>query len=299
MSVFLIITSVSYYISYVINLFGLIQNILTFVIFSRKPFANSSIGFYGKALVVFDSFMAFNFACGVASVVMGGIIIHRVDILCRLHFLITVIVSPIPGWILVVFSIDQMLSVCVSATRFGFVRQRWFQYMAIAITSLAHCGIYYPVYFDTYIKNTTVRNETFEWCDCYSKAMPIVFVIFSIGMPLAIILFTSSFIVRVLIKSRRKVTISNIATMQNRPQRDLQYAFNLIALNILYIAFALPCIVLYLYPIEDVYLNMLLKTTTYALYYLHFASHFWIFVFVNAKFRNEMLIMLRLADITE
>lgn len=284
----------TYYLSYVINLIGLVENLISFLIFSRKSFQKSSIRFYCKSLAVFDSFVLFNFLCGFDSIFRGYSLIHYSEIVCKAYFFISMGISPIPGWILVVFSIDQVITISMTR-RYNFFHKRWFKFLSLATILATHCAIYFQVIFLTNIQKISIANETIEWCDIRSTIMPFIYLIVSVSLPLIFVSITSIYIIRVLIKSRSKVM--TIGCGSARRKRDLMFGFNSAILNILFIIFSFPIIVFYLWPIPDLYLSILLKSFGFVFFYSHFTTHFWIYFTVNSIFRHEVLLLFRIRQV--
>lgn len=293
MSEFLVIVYTTYYISYFINFIGIVQNIILFLVFSRKVFEKRTIRFYSKTLAIFDSFVVFNFACGLSNLIVGRSPIHYSDTICKIYFFISMGISPIPGWILVAFSIDQVISISLTR-RYEFFRKRWFQYVMIVVILFLHCLIYFEVVFETNIQPIHIGNETVPWCDTRTTILPLVYLGISVSVPLAIVSATTIYIMRALFKSRNQVLStrpSGPTGSSIRRARDLMFGFNSAILNILFIIFSFPIIVFYLIPIPNVILSNILKSFGFVFFYSHFATHFWIYFTVNSIFRNEVLIL--------
>lgn len=296
MTEFISIVYISYYISYFINFIGIIENLLTFIIFSRKAFEKSPIRFYGKSLALFDSFVLFNLACGIVFISSGRYYIHTSEAVCKIFFFISMGISPIPGWILVTFSIDQTIKISMTK-RFKFFHKSWFKYSLILAVVLIHCGIYSDVFMVTNINNIKIddfTNETLSWCDIRTDVLPFVYISVSVSIPLIFIIMTTFYIVRVLIKSKNRVSISEISSPKrlvnsSRRKHDLMYGFNSVILNILFIFFSLPIVVFYVMPISNLYISIILKSFGFVFFYSHFITHFWIYFIVNKIFRQEVL----------
>ena len=274
-----------------INCMTILGSVLSFIIFSRKAFEKSSIGFYCRFLAVFDLFVIYNFGLGLATTTLKTSFISKYDIICKLAFFISSGVSSIPGWILVVFSFDQLI--IVSRTeRFQFFKKRWFQYSIILTIFLVQCSIFIVTFFSNGIVYITIQDFTFPSCESFSLAMPIVYLVEASLFPFVLIIISMFFVVRGLIKSRQKIV--SIQQTNVRRNRDCKFAFNSVILNLLFILFTFPLIVYYIIPRGDYFLFSLINAICFIFYYLNFALHFWVHLAFNSIFRKELLIFFRI-----
>ena len=304
-----------YYFIYCINFMGILGNICSFIVFSRPTFAKSSIGVYCKFLALFDLFTLFNLVNGLVAFIIGYSPLNNLTYICQLGFYITVGISPIPGWILVLFSIDQLITVSMTK-RFGFIKTKWFQYALIAAVFLFHCGIYSPVVLMVGVHNITDDNGTvlFLSCDSFTLILPLFYLVESSLVPFTVMVVTTSRIVQLLVQSRRRTSElgSNHSAESNRSEttttakndqknssairraRNLKYGFNSVILNILFIILTFPVVVLYIFPQDYFLLYNLIDSICMVFFYLNFALHFWVHFTVNSIFRNQFLILLRI-----
>ena len=303
-----------YYFIYCINFMGILGNICSFIVFSRPTFAKSSIGVYCKFLALFDLFTLFNLVNGLVGFIIGYSPLNNLTYICQLGFYITVGISPIPGWILVLFSIDQLITVSMTK-RFGFIKTKWFQYVLIAAVFLFHCGIYSPVVLMVDVHNITDENGTvlFLSCDSFTLILPLFYLVESSLVPFTVMIVTTSRIVQLLVQSRHRTSElgSNQSAESNRSEtttaknelktpssirraRNLKYGFNSVILNILFIILTFPVVVLYIFPQYDFFLYNLIDSICMVFFYLNFALHFWVHFAVNSIFRNQFLILLRI-----
>ena len=278
---------------YGVNFMTILGSLLTFIIFSRKAFEKSSIGLYCKSLAIFDLFVVFNLVFGLAAIIIGSSLTNRYDFLCKLIFFITSGISAIPGWILVAFSFDQLI--IVSRTeRVQFCNKRWFQYSTIFGIFIIHCAIYSPVFVLSGIRVVANQNGSVNICQGYSIIMPIVYMVESSIIPLVIIIVSTFFIIRFLVKSRKKISTepSEGSTQVVVKRRRFKFAFNSVILNILFIVLILPLLLSYIMPKNaDYNVNDLINTICFTLFYLNFALHFWVHLICNSIFRREFLLL--------
>lgn len=284
--------------TFVINIFTICGSFISFIIFSRKPFQKSSVAFYCKSLAIFDLFVLFLTGFGIAGQIINVQLIASNNNICMVIFFFSTATSPIQGWILFVFSLDQLNTVSMSH-RLGFIRKRFFQFAFIISNFIFHCCLYIPVFFNVGSKSAVYNNITYFTCTSNSKALQITYLIEGTILPFVGMLITTSLIVKALIKSSQKRRASSIHPLNyafDTRARDLKYAFNSVILNVLYILLTTPLVVFYVLTIRDFILSAILNVIFYIFFYLNFALHFWVYLILNSYFRNELLVMLRLRE---
>lgn len=299
------------YSTYVINTLTIIGSLLSFIIFSRKAFKKSTIGIYCRSLAVYDLFVCINLIVGIASIVMKELsLILDTQWICKMTTYTSSAFSAMSGWVLVFFSLDQLISVSMTQ-RFLFFKKKWFQYLLILGLFVFHCLIYSPYIFLSDLRNTT-NNGSAPPITCYisSIALPIVLLFESSILPLTILSIVSSLIVRYLALSRKKANFStprsatisehfsNASTSTNnqrahrRTLKDYRFAFNSVILNISHIFFSSLLLIFLSLPMNDADFQFLFNTIAYLLYFINFALHFWVHFCVNSLFRKEFFILI-------
>ena len=286
------------YTTYAVNLLTIIGSLLSFIIFSRKAFKKSAIGIYCRSLAIFDLFVCANFIAGIASILMkDSSLIQDTEWLCKMSTYITSAFSAMSGWVLVFFSLDQLITVLMS-NRFPIFKKKWFQYSLILGLFVFHCLIYSPYIFLSELRNTTSSGNVTA-CKITSIALPLVLLFESSILPLAILFILTALIIRYLNKSRANAFNEHIMSSVNSQRRVLheyKYAFNSVILNIFHIVFSSPLIISLTIPFNDIELFMLVGFVGYLFYSLNFALHFWVHFCVNSIFRNEFFILIRVKN---
>lgn len=278
--------------TFIINMFTICGSILSFITFSRKAFQKSSIGFYCKSLAIFDLFVLFVTVFGIASQILNVQLIASNDTICKIVYYISISSSPIQGWLLIVFSIDQLIAVSMT-DRFGFVKKRWFQFSITLAIFIFHCGIYIPVFFNVGSISATFDNVTYYNCVSFSFQLSMTYLIEASFIPFVIMIIITVRIVRLLVKSRKRTSIHSLNGISSVRARDFRFAFNSVILNILFILLTTPLVVYYVVPVKDFIFSGIFNLICFAFFYLNYALHFWVHLFVNSYFRNEVFIMLR------
>ena len=275
------------------NAFSLIGSPISIIVFSRKAFEKSSFGFYSKWLSVLDLLGIFNFAFGLASIILNSTFTNNYDWACKFYYYIICATSSLPTWFLLIFSLDQLI--IVSRTeRFQFFKKRWFQYSVISAIIIFQCSIFSPVIFLSKVQTMESQNITFSICDVYSGILPFVFVIEAKLVPFTFIVISMYFIVRILINSRKKV-FTNHALNAIR-SRDLKFAYNLVIINIISFFLTIPAVVYFMLPDGYFILSGLFNAICFFLFYLNYALNFWINFIFNSIFRNEFFILFRIIN---
>lgn len=283
------------YIIYAVNFMTILGSLLSFIVFSRKAFEKSSVGIYCKSLAIFDLFVAFNLCVNIVSMIINIPLAYSNDAICKANSFITTGVSAVPAWILVAFSFDQLIIVS-RIERFQFLKRKWFQYSIIFVIFIFHCALYSPIIVLASTNNSTHQNETIYSCDSNSNTLPIFYLIESSVMPFLFLIISVSFIVRILIKSRQKVsTVQGSALVARRRRHDFKFAFNSIILNILFIVLSAPVVLNFIINNQsDYWLFNFINTICNLFFYLNYALHFWIHLTFNSIFRNEFLVLFRI-----
>ena len=275
----------------------ILGSLFSFVIYSRKAFERSTIRTYCRALAIFDLFMLVPFLVGFIGALQNISITTENDFWCKFVNFIAVGLSPIPGWILVVFAFDRLIAVSMTK-RFEFAKKKWFQYSLIAGLFVFHCALYSPVFVLVGVLMIPVEGGINTTCDTVSLLIPIIYLLESSIVPFIIIIITTAFIVRLLVRSRRRTSV--VKELGNRRRsitiksKELKFAFNSVFLNFFFIALTSPQLFHYIFPEEDYNLNDLVTTICFVFFYLNFALHFWVHLVTNSVFRNEFLVILRI-----
>lgn len=264
---------------YSVNVIGLAGNLFSFAVFSRKTFAKSPYRIYFKSLALFDSFVVFNLVIGVASIINKIDLVNQINNICKFVYFVSVATSPNSGWILVFFSIDQLIRVSMSS-RLGFVKQRNFQYGAIVCLVLFHILMAVSVIAQVEVKDVTVNNATLKMCQYPPKSvLPIIYLVESCLIPFGIMMLTTGIILKSLYQSRSSLkkyiltrgvaggsgsgsatggggSSSSPATPLTKPvtatvktskrSRDLKFAFNSVIFNTLFILLTIPLVIIHL-----------------------------------------------------
>lgn len=282
----------------VVNVMAIIGSVLSIAIFSRKRFKGKSIGMYCKTLALFDLYVIFVLGVRISSFGLNSrSLTVYFDWLCKASSYIAAAFSTMSGWVLVVFSLDQLITVSMTP-RFLSFKTKWLQYSLVIGIFTFHCVIYIPEIFLSGIMNITDienLNATDFTCGNFSIVIPVIFLFESILLPFIILSILTFLMLRILVKSRSRVFSERYSfavekiTRQRRAS-DFKYAFNSAILNIIHILFSSPLILYYIIQKS----SQIFRNSAFLFFFSNFALHFWVHLCVNSVFRREFLILLRL-----
>lgn len=269
----------------VIFLIGLFGNVISLYIYSKKKFKNTFFNIYFRFLNIVYlcclSYMIIDF--------MNYQLDFNLEILstysCKIIYYYFYILAPNGSWILVIVSLNSMLSV-LYPTKFRLIRTNQTIQKSICIFFLIFNFSYYievPILqnfsqkesFDNETNTTEFElscesNDIIYWMDlANSTCLPSILMI----------LFTS-------------ITISHLFRARFKiSKRDIKFALVCILLNVSFLMFNLPII---LYGLVNNYfhinyeLSNLLYIVTALPYYAKLGDVFYISLIVNIPFRKEL-----------
>ena len=285
-------------IGYIANGWTIIGSALTLIVFSRKAFEKSSIGFYCKWLATFDDvYVILHLSLAVAAMFPSTISPQSGNFMCKLFYYISGLSTSMPPWLLAVFSLDQLITVS-RKDRFQFFKKRWFQWLLILGLFIIQCAIYSPYFIFYGLQIQTIQNVTVYACSTNPDILQLLLVVIFIEsglLPFLVIIISMSFVIRILIRSRRKVSSSGqFNTIVVKRRREIKFAFNSVVLNIMFIVLSAPLLIYFFFPVVDYFLFEVVNTIFFVLFNLNFALHFWVHLAFNPVFRNEFLILFRI-----
>lgn len=279
----------------VIDVVGIFGNLLTFIVFSRKVFRNNSISTYCRALAIFDSIQFIMLPYDIARVFYGVDWSLQSDLSCQIYAYLNVAPPTIPGWILVAFSIDKLLS--MRRNQIALLKKLWFQWLVIATIALISLLMYIEIAIDIRLYTVTYFYVyTVTYCDwstlSYFKLINFFDLIESSLIPFIIMLITSIATIFMIRKSTRSVERVGKIDKQ-RKRRDIKFAITSITFNILFIILKLPILIFYIliglgFPEND---NLLIISAIF--FYSNYSINFFVHLVSNSMFRRELLILLR------
>ena len=275
---------------------GLIGNVLSIVIFSRKRFQSNSISTYCIALAICELGNIIELIADVYSLVKNKNLYDQTDTFCKFYYSANTWLSSIQPWILVVFSLDKLLTMRVHSP--AILKKKWFQWSVVAAIVFISIALY--IYLPIYLRIREVLPG-YSICDVttigFFNIHVIVFTFETCLVPFLAMIITSILIILLLIKSRNSVA-QNGQVSRDRKSRDRKYAISSITFNISFIALKLPLAIFY---INLAYFNLndpVFYKIVYLLYFLKMSMSFFIHILSNSLFRRQFLVLIRLSNET-
>ena len=265
---------------------GILGNVISFMVFSRKTFCNNSISTYFRALAIFDCLTIIQLIKDIYSLSPNNYFENLSDVNCKLFYYISMQFSSIPGWILVAFSIDKMLNMKTSPP--NILKSKLFQWSIVAGIVLFNILFYIellislklePFFLLPEIRICNFAFLSYFYPFLYSMLAEICVIPFSIMIVTSIVTIIS------LRKSRLSIKRDQ-TTDKLRKTRDIKYAVSSVAFNFFFITFKLPFFFYYILPVNFV-VNSYFQVS-FLLFLFNCSSNFLIHFATNSIFRREL-----------
>ena len=290
--------SILTYIQLVIIIIGLVGNLLSFIIFSRSAFKKNSISIYCRALAVFDCFLLSQLAVDIGLLFFNSFFWGmQTNETCKIFYFIGFAISAIPGWILIAFSLDKLLSMKKTAS---FLKKRSIQYIIVLGIILYNCLLYIevPIYLSL-SKITIMPGVTISSCTTstlsFSTALQIINLLNNNLVPFIIMLAASVVMIK-LIRDSSKVVVerSSAAMVSTRRSRDFKFALSSLTFNFMFITLKLPIAVIYIFGFYNNSVSDYVFQIAVLLYFINYSNSFFVHMISNSIFRREFFIFIRL-----
>ena len=271
---------------------GLIGNILSIIIFSRKTFRSNSISTYCIALAICELWNLTEFITVVYTLAQNKFLYDQSDSFCKFYYSTNTWLASIHPWIMVAFSLDKLFSMRVNSL--AILKKKWFQWSIVVGIVLFSLVLY--IYVAIFIRVREIFPG-FSMCDVttigFFNVHIIVFIFETSLIPFLVMFITSILTILLLIKSRNSVS-KNGQVSRDRKSRDRKYAITSIVFNVSFITLKLPLAIFYLmlayYSLYDPYFFKIV----FLLYFLNMSMSFFIHLVTNSIFRRELLVLFRM-----
>ena len=269
--------------------------ILTFIVFSRPVFAKNSISTYCRALAVFESLTVYQLVADIIFVFYKDFIPQSSDLGCKLVNYFGMLNGSIPGWILIAFSVDKVLSM---KNRAKFIKKRSFQYAVISGIVIFHLLLYIevPIYLARIVKPNAPAYTT--RCDLstlpFGNIISMVYYLEGTLLPFIIMLCSSIISIKMIRDSARNVRINvTQSSLPNRNSRDFKYAISSISFNLMFLLLKTPVIIVFFIKSFISNVSLIAIYVPLLLFHIDYSSGFFIHLVSNSIFRREFLALLR------
>ena len=275
---------------------GLLGNILSIIIFSRKTFQNNSISTYCRALAIFDCIIIVELIQNIGQLYSKFTfsIINQNDAFCKIFSYFITMYSGISAWILVAFSIDKMLS--MSRNSRLILKKKWFQWSIIAVIFLINIFLYLEIPIFLIRHRINFYYDT-VYCDVSSleffRVLIIGYLFETDIIPFFIMLITSIVTIWLLYKSRNALSQSgNIH--RKRKFRDAKYAISSLTFNFMFIALKIPLVIAYTKIAYNTEIDLYFYEISLFLFFVNASSNFYVHFVTNSIFRKEFFVIVKL-----
>ena len=272
---------------------GIVGNIISLMVFSRKTFRNNSISTYSQALAVSELFIIIELINISLNLINTTIIYDLNGSTCKVFFYLTMQYGSIPAWILVAFSIDKMLNMKTSPPKI--LKSKLFQWSVVLTIFLFHFVLYSELLIT--IKLVKIPSLDIYICNFgfFEYFYPFLYAHLSESflIPFSIMIVTSIITIKKLIESRRSLErISRIVNKQ-RKIRDMKFAISSLTFNMAFVALKMPFLISYLIPFNEIFHHV-----AFALLLINCSSNFLIHFATNSIFRREFFAIFKLENRT-
>jgi len=276
--------------------FGLIGNLMVFVIFSNKAFKKFPSRNIYRILVVFDS-IALIYAVTNYFIINFSIIYQdyffwfmRSDIFYKIHFYFLNIFQS--SYLLVFISIEKFISIRYPNNKI--IKMQIFQTIIVIAIIVCNLTAFHFIYYLNIYENQTTNasNEAFKQMNKETeKIIGFIAIIYNTGLPFIIMIIFSILLIHTIFKSRLRILRLTNQHDRNRLKKDIQFAISSIFMNIFFLIFYLPfCIslILNIDLFSESYKNVILPFGC-----LNYCDHFYVLIFSNSVFRRQVLLFFR------
>ena len=282
-------------------IWGVVGNAFSFIIFSRKKFRVTFFSVYFRILAFTDTFTLLFIINDFSATYLNEDIQNSSFIMCKMFYYFIYSISPISAWILVTVSLDRMLNI-IKPNQYLFMKKKKTQITICFGIFVLNMVYYIPQaifkeYQQVNLSNSSAdieykcvgldEEKIVDWMDLFNSTI----------MPFILMIIFTTITVKRLFESRSK----NLSGHIGIKNRDVKFALTSISLNVFFFLFNLPvCIfhVLTHYIIFDDADFSLLNIIILFCFYLNFGIVFYVNVFTNPLFRNELFVFLRIKKVS-
>lgn len=234
---------------------GFASNMITVFIYQQKPFKKSSIRFYYSICAVTDTL-----ALIIGSIKFFLMATNLIEILtytsigCKFFITSIYILSEYSAWILVITSIDRLISI-LNYSSFFFLKTKKFRYFISCILFLIIFFINFPslIYLQITIVQLNINNctkEIFYTCELDSESYytnetrDIIDLFMYALLPFLFMIVSNGLISYKIIKSKKKFKPNVSLAKPKKRKKEYQLAVTIIGMNFLFLILNLPICVI-------------------------------------------------------
>lgn len=278
-------------------LLGLIGNIFTCIVYSRKKFSNFPIRHTFVILGLVDIFyLSVNLTIDYFNYAFDWDLRDQNEPLCLVINYFGYLVAPLSPWLLVYISVERLVSISPSFYGLNKLKKVKFQTIYFIFLVIFNLVYYIPVLFFINMTSRGSSNETFnhskKYCDFIDlkdkSKFAIMDLAYSTLVPGMLMLLSTVLIINCIHKSSYRLFKDDTYRSRKRLRKDFKFAITSIFLNIVFVILNLPICIIYL---DTVSFNLKSLKYLFSLYlfYATYAVNFYLFLLSNSSFRHEFI----------
>lgn len=277
----------------IVVLIGIIGNVLSFIIFSRKKFKNTIFDTYFRYMTITDT-LTMPYSMTVYLITRFELSIPDWNIFyCKYVVYLTFVSPSISAWLLVGISFDRMINI-VFPFKFSIIKKKkLFQYLYCLLASFCCMAVYSPVFiyfqFNSKSNFDNQTNQTISFYYCEQKPEVSIISQFDIFyanvLPVVIMVIFNIVTIKTLFQSRFKSSIG-------LTKRDIRFAFTSFTLNFFFFFLLIVSQIYFLFfpysYLEPSEQSQFWQTITSSIYTINFSLIFYVNLIINSMFREEL-----------
>ena len=283
----------------VLFVIGAIGNTFSFIIFSRKAFKKTFFSVYFRFLAFTDTFTLLYTINDLTTAFYSQDLQNSSYISCKLFYYLIFSVAPISGWLLVIVSLDRMLTI-VAPKKYTFKKVKLNQIILCVCLFVFNFCFYIPkALFSDYEAFNSSDNSSdlvYECVDTDEKRIVGWMDLFnSTLLPFFFMIVFTSVTISTIFKSRMRI-FANTNTARIK-QKDIKFAITTVTLSVSFFLLNLPLCLYNLFTNEIEFNDAdssLFSTISIFFFYSNFAVVFYVNLITNSIFRKEFLVFVRL-----
>lgn len=289
--------SILNYVAILIFIFGIIGNMIVFIIYYSAAIKKYSISNYFRAVAIFDNLTLLNLFSLYMTNKFGIDLTKSIDFFCKFQAYFLYTNGPISTWLMVAISIDRYFNIAYPK-RFPLLVNNNFQ-LVVIFTIIVFNYIYYSfLTWNSFLFNSSANGTNITTCITNVDYLITAWMDFfnSTILPFLLMIFISLALILSIQKSRAKIH-NSASKNAGLSRRDRKFAITTLSLNLIFLILLGPVEFYGIFnntndPANSAYNNMI-DYIALELYYLNYAIGFYVQLVVNSLFRNEFLRFLK------
>lgn len=291
------------YTRWTIIFFGLLGNMIGFLVFSCKSLKTFSTRNIFRALSIVNTL----FFVYLLSIDLSSQFNFKIFNSCKTLWRLNFCFQSINSWYLVLLTLEKYMS--IQFMKYRFVKKNWFQFTYFVIAIILNIAYFEPsIWLLTNTEHNTLENnlngnDQFKEinsknilnCTLFDQSSEFSLIIKEVLIvalsPFIAILILGILLVRSIFKFR--VFISKLSTPEEKEKLTnvLRFVISAVVLNVAILLFTLP---IYINDVQQSYkTNQLVYEITLCFFYSSFAFHFYVLFIVNSIFRSQVFIFVK------